>query len=244
MDLLSKYLSQVRAGGQEPDEEIMAFLEQAERVPTSESDGSPVSFQSEYRLYTNLSKQPGFAGERAQLILRTLKIMEEACKTPLTSLPAATEASNSLSALDPPYARKADFLRRVFAPQLVRGLRTYLGSVFAGSLLSQSATLIEQSVLFFSDPAFQSFVSDAGLDADIQDIQARVDGLNALHGTVSAINKLLPEEQPALESLFIPDTFFSHTETLTAILQDFDKRLEKLEGPVATKILADRKSVV
>lgn len=243
MDLLSKYLSQVRAGGQEPDEEIMAFLEQAERVPTSESDGSPVSFQSEYRLYTNLSKQPGFAGERAQSILRTLKIMEEACKTPLTSLPAATEASNSLSALDPPYARKADFLRRVFAPQLVRGLRTYLGSVFAGSLLSQSATLIEQSVLFFSDPAFQSFVSDAGLDADIQDIQARVDGLNALHGTVSAINKLLPEEQPALESLFIPDTFFSHTETLTAILQDFDKRLEKLEGPVATKILALLSSV-
>lgn len=243
MSLLSKYLSQVRAGGQEPDDEIVSFLEKVEQTPTSESDGSPVSFQGEYRLYTNLSKEPGFAGERAQAILKALKIMEDACKTPLTSLPAATEASNSLSVLDPPYTRKANFLKLVFAPQLVKGLRAYLGSVFTGSLLSQNATLIEQSVLFFTDPAFQSFVSDADLDADIRDIQARVNGLNALHGAVSAINKLLPEQQPALESFSIPDTFFSHTETLATVLQDFDKKLEKIEGPVAAKIVALLSSV-
>lgn len=241
--LLSRYLSQVRASGQEPDEEIVSFLEKAEQAPASESDGVPVSFQSECRLYMNQSKETGFAGERAQAILKALKVMEEACVAPLTSLPAAAEAANTLSSLDPPYARKADFLRLVFAPQLIKGLRSYFRSVFTGSLLSQNVNLIEQSVLFFTDPAFQAFVSGADLDADIQDIQARVNGLNILHGTVSAITKLLPEEQANLDSFSLPGTFFSHTEPLNAILQDFDKKLNKIEGSVATKVVALLSSV-
>lgn len=243
MSLLSKYLSQIRVSGQEPDEEIVSFLEKAEQTPASESDGVPISFQTECRLYTRLSMESGFAGERAQTILKALKIMEEACTSPLTSLSVATEAVNTLSTLDPPYTRKADFLRLVFAPQLIIGLRSYFASAFTGSLLSQNATLIEQSNLFFIDPAFQAFVNDAGLDADIQDIKARINGLSTLHGTISVINKLLPDEQATLKSLSIPDMFFSHTEPLSTIMQNFDKKLSKIEGAVATKVVTLLSSV-